>query len=57
MVEKPKKTTKVKKKERSGIPPPFYVSPEELCNILKAWVKDGVMVLLECKREPTEEKK
>ena len=57
MVEKPKKATKVKKRERNGIPPPFYVSAEELYNILKAWVKDGVMVLLKCKREPIEEKK
>ena len=53
MVEKPKKAIKVKKREGSGFPPPFYVSAEEVYNILKAWVKDGMMVLLECKREPT----
>ena len=30
---------------------------EELYSILKAWVKDGVVVLPECKRESTEEEK
>ena len=57
VVEKPKKATKVNKRERSGFPPPFYVSAEELYNILEAWVKDGMMVLPECKREPIEEEK
>lgn len=44
-------------RERSGIPPPFSVSAEELYSILEAWVKDGMMVLLECNREPTKEEK
>ena len=59
MVEEPKKATKGKKRERerSGIPLPFSVLVEELYSILKAWVKDGVVVLPECKREPTEEEK
>ena len=30
---------------------------EELYSILEAWVKDSMVVLLECKREPTEEEK
>ena len=30
---------------------------EELYSILKAWVKDGVVVLPECKRDSTEEEK
>ena len=55
MVEEPKKATKGKKRERGSIPPPFTISTEELYNILEAWVKDGVVVLLECKREPTDE--
>ena len=57
MVEKPKKAIKGRIKERSGIPPPFSVSTEELYNILKAWVKDGMVVLPKCKREPTEKEK
>ena len=57
VVEKPKKAAKGRKRERSGIPPPFSVLVEELYSILKAWVKDGVVVLPECKPEPTEEEK
>ena len=57
VVEEPKKATKGKKRERGSIPPPFTISTEELYNILEAWVKDGVVVLLECKREPTDEEK
>lgn len=57
MVEKPKKAIKGRIKERSGIPPPFSVSTEELYNILKAWVKDDMVVLPKCKREPTEKEK
>ena len=37
--------------------PPFTVSTEELYSILEAWLKDGVMVLPECKHEPIEEEK
>nr|POE82073.1 hypothetical protein CFP56_41841 [Quercus suber] len=51
VVEEPKKATKGKKRERGSIPPPFTVSTKELYNILEAWVKDGVVVLLE-KRGP-----
>lgn len=54
MVEEPKKAVKGKKRERSGIPPPFLVSAE-LYSILEAWMKDGMVVLLKCKREPIEE--
>jgi len=57
VVEKPKKAAKGRKRERSGIPPPFSVSTEELYSILEAWVKDCVVVLSECKREPIEEEK
>ena len=57
VVEETKKVTKDKKSERNGIPPPFFVSTKELYNILKAWVKDGVVVLLGCKCKPTEEEK
>lgn len=57
MVEEPKKATKGRKKERNSIPPPFSVSTKELYSILEAWVKDCVVVLPECKCEPTEEKK
>ena len=57
MAEEPKKVVKGKKMERGGIPPPFTVSTEELYNILEAWLKDGVVVLLECKCEPTKEEK
>ena len=53
VVEEPQKVAKGRKRERSGIPPPFSISAKELYSILKAWVKDGVVVLLECKREPT----
>nr|POE53130.1 hypothetical protein CFP56_13673 [Quercus suber] len=41
----------------SGIPPFFFVSTEELYSILKAWMKDGMVVLPKCKHEPTEEEK
>lgn len=51
-----KKVTKDKKRERSGIPPPFFVSVEELYSIQGAWVKDGLVVLPDCKREPTRKK-
>ena len=37
--------------------PPFSVSTEELYSILEAWVKGGVVVLLECKHEPIKEEK
>ena len=57
MLEKPKKATKGRIRERNGIPPPFFVSTEEQYSILKAWVKDGMVVLPKCKREPTEEEK
>jgi len=33
------------------------VSTKELYSILEAWLKDGVVVLPECKREPTKEEK
>ena len=51
MAEEPKKVDKGNKREKGGIPPPFTVSTEELYSILKAWVKDGVVTLLECKHE------
>ena len=57
LAEEPKKMVKGKKRERGGIPLPFTVSTEELYSILKAWVKDRVVALLECKHEPTEEEK
>ena len=57
MVEETKRVTKGRKRERSSIPPPFSISAEELYSILDAWVKDGVVVLLECKHEPTNEEK
>ena len=38
-------------------PPPFTISTKELYNILEAWLKDGVVVLLECKPESTNEEK
>lgn len=57
MAEEPKKVVKGKKRERGSIPPPFTVSTEELYSILEAWLKDGVVVLLECKHEPTGEEK
>ena len=57
MAEEPKKVTKSKKRERGSIPPPFTVSIEDLCSILEAWLKDGVVVLPECKCEPMEEEK
>lgn len=53
VVEEPKRTTKVRKRARSGIPPPFPFSIEELYSILKVLVKDDVVVLTECKCEPT----
>ena len=57
MVEEPKKAAKGKKRERGSIPPPFTVSIEELYGILEAWLKDGVVVLLECKHESIDEEK
>ena len=57
LAKEPKKMVKGKKRERGGIPLPFTVSTEELYSILKAWVKDRVVALLECKHEPTEEEK
>ena len=36
MVEEPKKAAKGRKRERSGIPPPFSVLMEELYNIFEA---------------------
>ena len=57
MVEELNKVTKGKKRQRSGIPPPFSISVEELYGILEAWVKDGMVVLPECKRELTQEEK
>nr|POE89673.1 hypothetical protein CFP56_38061 [Quercus suber] len=57
VTKEPKKVTKGKKRDRGGIPPPFTVSTEELYSMLVAWVKDGVVMLPECKHEPTEEGK
>ena len=57
VVDEIKKVTKARKREISGISPLFSVSAKGLHNILEAWVKDGVVVLPECKREPTEEEK
>lgn len=57
VVEETKKVTKGRKRERSSIPPHFSVSAEELYSILDAWVKDGVVVLPDCKHEPTKEEK
>nr|POE59760.1 hypothetical protein CFP56_61797 [Quercus suber] len=57
MTKEPKKVAKGKKRDRGGIPPPFTVSIKELYSILKAWVKDGVVTLPECKHEPIEEEK
>ena len=57
VAEEPKKVVKGKKRERGSIPPSFTVSTEELYSIIEAWLKDGVVVLPECKHEPTEEKK
>ena len=57
MAEEPKKVTKNKNRERGSIPPPFTISIEELYSILEAWLKDGVVVLPECKCEPTKEEK
>ena len=53
LAKEPKKMVKGKKRERGGIPLPFTVSTEELYSILKAWVKDRVVALPECKHEPT----
>ena len=57
MVEETKKVTKGRKRERSGIPPPFTISAKKLYSILEAWVKDNIVVLLKCKHEPIEEEK
>ena len=57
MVEESEKVVNGKKRERGSIPPSFTISIEELYNILEAWVKEGVVVLLECKREPINEEK
>ena len=45
------------RKGRGSNPPPFTVSTEELYNILEAWLKDGVVVLLKCKPKSTDEEK
>ena len=57
MTEEPKKVAKGKKKDKGSSLPPFTVSTEELYSILEAWVKDGLVTLLECKHEPIEEEK
>ena len=57
VVEESKKVVNDKKREKGSIPPPFTVSTEELYSILEVWLKDGVVVLPECKHEPTEEEK
>ena len=57
MTEETKKVAKGKKKDKGSILPPFTVSTEELYSILEAWVKDGLVTLLECKHEPIEEEK
>nr|POE89448.1 hypothetical protein CFP56_01804 [Quercus suber] len=57
VIEEPKKVAKRKKRDRGGIPLLFFVSTEELYNILEAWVKDGIVTLPECKHEPTEKEK
>ena len=57
MTKEFKKMAKGKKRDRGGIPPPFTVSIKELYSILEAWVKNGVVTLLECKHDPTEEEK
>ena len=57
MAEEPKKVVKGKKRERGYIPPPFTISTKDLYDILEAWLKDGVVVLPKCKREPTKEEK
>ena len=57
MVKEPKKATKGRKRERSGIPPPFSILVEDLYSILEAWVKDSMVVLPECRREPIEKEK
>ena len=57
VTKEPKKVAKGKKRDRGGIPPTFTMSTEELYSILKAWVKDSVVTLPECKHEPTEEEK
>ena len=46
-----------RERERSGIPHPFSVLVEELYSILEAWMKDGMVVLPECKHEPKKEEK
>nr|POE53939.1 hypothetical protein CFP56_53441 [Quercus suber] len=57
VAEDPKKVVKNKKRERGGILPPFTISTKKLYSILEAWLKDDVVVLLECKCEPTKEEK
>ena len=57
MTEETRKVAKGKKKDRGSVLPPFTVSTEELYSILEAWVKDGLVTLLECKHEPIEEEK
>nr|POE91597.1 hypothetical protein CFP56_25640 [Quercus suber] len=52
-----KEIVKGKKREKGSIPPPFTVSTKELYSILEAWLKDGIVVLPECKHEPIEEEK
>nr|POF06649.1 hypothetical protein CFP56_29239 [Quercus suber] len=55
VVKELKKAAKGKKRERGSIPPHFTVSTEELYRILEAWLKNGVVVLSECKRESIDE--
>ena len=57
VVKEPKKVAKNKKREIGSISPPFTVSIKKLYSILEAWLKDGVVVLPECKHEPVEEEK
>ena len=57
VAEESKKVAKNKKRERGSIPPPFTISIEEIYSILEAWLKDGVVILPECKREPIKEEK
>ena len=57
MTKETKKVVKGKKREKGSIPPSFTMSTKELYSILETWLKDGVVVLPECKHEPIEEEK
>ena len=57
MAEETKKVVKGKKREKGSIPPSFTMSTKELYSILETWLKDGVVVLPECKHKPIEEEK